>query len=167
MRCPAKKVWSLFYYKELRAKESERLTEHLKSCSSCQGYYNSLSNTLSGISRTEVDLLRQELSRMVSRVTGAKTTTEVIFESFKAKTNDLAKQLRSKLFYQPQLIFVTVAVLLIALIVPLRRQQVIFQNQLLNLEVDLVLGQDDFESYLDLYSLDEHSQNPSSTTISS
>ena len=133
----------------------------------CQAYYSQLTNILTQSLQDQVDLPKAEISRMISEVTKTKSNLDNIFESFKAKTSDLTARLESKIFYQPQLAFVMVAILLVVLFIPLQRQQAVFEGQVLDLEIDLVIGQDDFETYLDLYSFDEQSQKLSSTIISS
>jgi len=167
MSCPTKKIWNLFYYKDLDPGKIKDLNQHLKVCLRCQAYYSQLTNILTQTSQDQVDLPKTEISRMVSEVTKTKSNLDNIFESFKTKSADFVARVESKIFYQPQLAFAMVAILLIVLFIPLQRQQAIFESQVLDLEIDLVIGQDDFETYLDLYFFDEQSQKLSSTTISS
>lgn len=165
MKCPSKKIWPLFYYKDLKSKSLANLSQHLKVCSRCRTYYESLSETLSDISRVQADLPEAELSRIVQAAKGKTKDSSGILEEFKAKGSEFIEKLHWKISYQPQFALVTVAVLLIALFLPLQRREAVLQEQLFDLQMDLVSGEDDFETFLDFYSLEEQSQNPSSTTI--
>ncbi|MCF7907864.1 MAG: hypothetical protein K9L86_03175 [Candidatus Omnitrophica bacterium] len=165
MKCPLNKIWPLFYYKDLKSENLINLSQHLKVCPKCRTHYEALSDTLSGISKTQVDLSEPELSKMIQSISGEPNSSFGIFEQLKVKSSEFVEKLHWGIFYQPQFAWVMVAVLLITLFVPLQRKQAIFQEQLFDLQMDLVSGEDDFETFLDLYSLEEQSQNPSSTII--
>ncbi len=157
MNCPLKQEWTLFYYRDLEQSRLDVLKAHLKECTQCRQAYEGLSGFLSSIKKEPVSLSQEELSTIVDRVEQEAKGTGGIFEELKQKSGSLFQGLRLKLFYQPRLIPVAVALLLLTIFLPIHRQQVLFERAVFDLEMELVSGEDEFDLLLDLYTFPESS----------
>lgn len=151
MRCPKEKELALLYYQDLSEKESGILREHLRVCAICRRRYTALGDFLSGVKQEPVSLKGEELSAIMEKVKKANVSRNNLFFRVKDNFNYFLQGVRWKLFYRPQIAFAAILLFIGIFFLPLHRQQALFEQGAVGLQLELISGDDYFDIFLEFY----------------
>jgi len=151
MKCPKDSEWPLFYYQDLPKKRLEILKEHLKICPKCQEYCAALSGFLSGVKQKPVSLNEGEFSVIVDEVKKRAAARSNFLLGLKDDLDYFLQEIKWKLFSRPQVAFVAMLLLAGMFLLPLHRQQALFEQGIMELQLELASEGDVFDTFLDLY----------------
>ena len=166
MKCPKKKEWVLFYYKDLESKKIENFSKHLLSCNICQRQFKEL-EVLSKIKEKSPSISNQELGEIVAKVKFLGSQETGFFTTVKYWFLDFLEGLRFS-FLKPKLVFVIMTAVILLIFLPFRHQDKIsFEDNFVELQLELVSEEDSLDIFLDFYISEEHSKKLSSMIISS
>lgn len=151
MRCPSKKEWILFYYKDLDKQRIKVLEGHIKTCAVCFNSYAVLRDFLVSIKQELVSLKEAEFLSIVGKVTNKSVSTVPLARKIAENIGYFIQGIRWKLFYQPRAAFVVISVVVAALVFPVYRHHKVFERDSIDLQLDFALEGDDFDIFLDFY----------------
>jgi|GEM_PF-2540933 len=151
MKCPKEKELILFYYRELKKRRYKSIEVHLRECSHCLKRYENIGSFFAQLASKPIQLTSQELESMLQHV--KQTTYKPSFLiNAKDRLEDFLESIRLGLFYKPQLISVTVALIVILIILPLVGKRHHLNREFDIIQIEMELSLDSIEGTIfDLY----------------
>jgi len=117
MRCLKDKKLILYFYKDLNGKESEEISQHLKSCPQCISNYQKIEALNSKIDSTPIELNAQETEEILQRVKGRIDKVSTL-DKISGSISGFLKQAIRGLSYRPRLVTVAVTLVVVLALAP-------------------------------------------------
>ncbi|MDP2924629.1 MAG: hypothetical protein Q8O30_13105 [Candidatus Omnitrophota bacterium] len=166
MKCPSKKLWLLFFYKDLSKNEVKDLQRHLDSCNLCQKEYADINNFLCAIGKEKINIEQRELNAILDNVRERSKPASNIFIRLSDGLNYFIQNLRLGLAYHPQVAFIVLFILLGAILIPLglNKRQQLASEDIIEIQTELAWEEnDDLDIFYDT-PFDDLSGYPISTS---
>ncbi len=152
MKCPSKKYLYLYYYKDIDEKMMLIMEQHLKECLLCSKEYAKITNFLLGFKKEEINIEESELLSIVNRVKSKAIGRLGLKERLKEKVKFFIDGLKWSFVYHPRYAVAVIGIFIIAIGLPIRNK-IVFESEMAEMELELVLDLDAFEDdiFLDFY----------------
>lgn len=152
MKCPSKKDLYLFYYRDIDEEKMFSIEKHMKNCIVCNKEYVKITGFLSGFEKEGIRIKEAELFSIVNRVKSQVLGRIGLKKRLEEKVKYFIEGFKWSFIYRPRYVVASIIIFIIAVGMPIRNK-IVFQEAMMDMQLDLVLDLDSFEEdiLLDLY----------------
>ncbi|MFH1877093.1 MAG: hypothetical protein ABH865_09405 [Candidatus Omnitrophota bacterium] len=141
MKCPAKKEWVLFYYREEPHGQRDVFSEHLNSCAACRRLYEGITLSLGSVDTQQPLLGAEELNEIITaaRARAYRPAREPLRSSVLRVLDGVLRGF----FLKPQLAFIGLVLLVAVSLVSMRAGRLgRIQEGIIDVELELAFEDD-------------------------